>query len=278
MKAPINDPKQEAQDLLYFEYLEGELSSEESSTLEQDLAANSALCEELESWKETYITQDFYETELLEEKLLSANQVPEKFTFSTSLNAVVLAVMTTLLSFMLITDESKERLRVIPEASTLAAIEEAVPAKAEEEERPLKLEEVTKPVRPLKEGIENGKADARKVDEQPNGMPEGMEEEETAVPNSTNQKESAANLSSRKLLTSIETLQMERNKHNVGDLLSGTEVQPVKILQKQKVSKISRKQQRMIEKKIDKALQERKAREFMKGNVPYVVPLNSQNF
>lgn len=275
MKAPINDPKQEAQDLLYFEYLEGELSSEESSALEQDLAANPALMEELESWKETYIVQDFYETELLEGKLLSANQVPDKFTFSTSLNVVVLAVMTTLLSFMLITDESQERLRIFPEASTHAAVEEAVPEKAEE------AEERESQIRLKKEGIENVKAKAnkaRKVDEQPNGMPEGLEEEEFAVSTSTNHKESAANMSSRKLPTSIESLPREMDNHHLGDLLSETEVKPVPILQKQKAPKISRKQQRMIEKKIDKALQERKAREYMKGNIPYVVPLNSQNF
>lgn len=41
---------------------------------------------------------------------------------------------------------------------------------------------------------------------------------------------------------------------------------------------ITRKQQRQIAKMKERALQRRRANEFLKGNIPYVVPLDNRNF
>jgi hypothetical protein len=262
MKAPINDPEQEKLDLLLFEYLEEELPEFEAEALEKRLAEDPALQQELESWEATYVSQDFYDTRLLEEKLLSPNINPKLFTFSSSLNAVLLGIITTLVSFMLITDESNTKVPAVPVLNK--------PVDLAEKEAEI-VEEIEMHVR--KELIAEGNAISEQEEEQQR-VP--VKKEPEAKNTSLTIAETKAGRKQR--LPQLESMPMILPVSHFNETVLHTDVKRVKVAKKESTPKISRRQQRMIEKSKEKALQERKAREFMKGNVPYVVPLNSQNF
>lgn len=256
MKAS-NDMRQEELDLLLFEYLEGELAAEETKALEERLAKEPALQEELESWKASYVEQDFYDTAGLEKRISSANRIPGRFPFTISLNIVVPALVAVLLSFMLLTDERKEPTKVAAERNTPAARMEVSTEETEGSEEPApvvadnaKAEKVTKP---------RTEANQDKVEKEDVYRPQ--QEEEISNP----------------ALPGIERLPAKWAERS-SEILSDITVKRVKVTKKERVFNISRRQLRMIERRKEKASQERRAREFMKGNVPYVVPLNTQNF
>ncbi len=60
--------------------------------------------------------------------------------------------------------------------------------------------------------------------------------------------------------------------------LTGIKVQKVKPKPIAVARTLSRRQGRTIMRMKEKARQQRQADQFLKGNVPYVVPLNSENF
>jgi hypothetical protein len=262
MKALINDPEQEKLDLLIFEYLEEELPEEEAEALESRLAKDPVLQEELESWEGAYVKQDFYNTALLEERLLSPTLRPESFSFSISLNAIVLAVMTTLLSFVLITDESRKDVSILPALQEPVSLDKIGEDVKEEPERVLTMQG---------QGGETGKAVAKeRHDVATIGEEPKMKNTYTLQP-----EEKYISLEE---LPKIESQAFALEAGSLEKVEASVKINKVNMATRKKVHSISRKQQRMIDKKIEKARQQRQAREFMKGNVPYVVPLHTQNF
>lgn len=269
MKAPINDPEQEALDLLFFEYLEDELPADETEALEQRLAHDPALQDELESWKDAYVEEDFYDTTALEsqmqtmftEKLVTGSQPVRSFSFFNSLNGVVPFMLTSMLSFMLATDQSLEPVMVFPEKSKVEATESIASDIPTETEVLLKDEE------------EGSTMAAPKKDDR-NSQHEAGVQPAVAVQDEREQPERSLIMH----FPEIAGLSMEMLHSNMEAAAPVVTVKKVRMPKKVKENNISRQQQRKIRKHKDKALQERQAREFMKGNVPYVVPLNSQNF
>lgn len=262
MKAPNYDPEQEKLDLLLFEYLEEELLKEEAEALESRLAEDPVLQEELESWEGAYVKQEFYDTAMLEERLLSPALRPETFSFSISLNAIVLAVLTTLLSFVLITDESREEVSMLPALREPVSLNEKGEDVKEEPEQVLTMEEQGTEKRRF---AAKDRHDATTIWEEPK------------VKNTYTLQPEGQRISWEEL-PKIESLAYTLEVRSLEKTVASVKVNKVKIATSKKAHHISRRQQRMIDRKKAKALQERQAREFMKGNVPYVVPLNTQNF
>jgi hypothetical protein len=257
MKAP-KDMRQEELDLLLFEYLEGELPAEEEKALEEHLATEPALQEELENWKGSFVEEEFYDTAGLEERLVSANHRPLKFPFMTSLNVVVPALLTVLLSFMLVKDAGKESPAVVAEKSTPAAVEEVVHEKTETAAEPAPVI-----------------ADDAKAKKDKSVPMEAIQEKMRIADADRPQQEEELSLVN---LPTIEGISVAWPEENGNEFLSDIVVKRVRMAKKERAPDISRRQQRMIKKRKEKAMQERRAREFRKGNVPYVVPLNSQDF
>lgn len=259
MKAP-KDMSPEELDLLFFEYLEEELPAAEAEALEQRLAQNPALQNELESWKGSYISQEFYDTERLEEKLLAATPSPLKFSFRTFLNVLLPVLLTVFLSFMLIKDVGSGRqVLSLPERSGAASKPEPVQVRVSQE-KPL--------VAPFPE-----------TNVLPDVSPTLKKEEtvKTEITSAAFRSEEQQGRMQSSQLPVISRLAIDLNPLTEGVGLEW-EVKKVKIPKRARDHNISRRQQRKIQRKKNKALQKRRARGFMKGNVPYVVPLNTQNF
>ena len=97
----------ESWDLLLFDYLEGNLTEARAQELEMALATDPALRAELESWKESFVVQEFYPTGALEEQLLQV--VPKPFSFSGPAAGFMLVLLTSLFSFLPIEDQAENK-------------------------------------------------------------------------------------------------------------------------------------------------------------------------
>lgn len=195
---------------------------------------------------------------MLTEKLVADSKPGGMFSFSTSLNVLVPVLLTALLNFMLMTDESKEPITIMPEVSAVAAID------TEKTEESVALLD-----------IESGNSSRTVAAVGRNNTEAVWQKQESIKLESEYQ---GAGRVGRQHLPAVDGLSMDIFSSIMDEREMDVEVKRVRIPKKAKENNISRRQQRMIEKKKGKALQERQAREFMKGNVPYVVPLNSQNF
>lgn len=79
-------------DIMLFDYLEGNLSSNEVMQVEDQIASDPLICEELNIWKESYIQSDHYPTtSVLESQLL---QSTGSFTFTLFLNSILVICLT----------------------------------------------------------------------------------------------------------------------------------------------------------------------------------------
>ena len=92
-----NQWENENTDVLLFEYLEGNLSVEDASLIDDKLQIDQTLSEELSLWKETYLKSDFYDTSLLEKRILNPNT--HSFNFTSWLNTFLFLGLVVVLSF-----------------------------------------------------------------------------------------------------------------------------------------------------------------------------------
>ena len=92
-----NQWENENTDVLLFEYLEGNLSLEDASLIDDKLQIDQTLSEELSLWKETYLKSDFYDTSLLEKRILNPNT--HSFNFTSWLNTFLFLGLVVVLSF-----------------------------------------------------------------------------------------------------------------------------------------------------------------------------------
>lgn len=230
---------EENMDLMIFEYLEGNMSMEEQYDFEAQAAVDELLKEELELWKSTYITSEIPDTGVLENALI---QKPSPFTsFTFYLNTILIVAI----SFISNTQIEKE-------IDVVHRIE--IPS----------IELVKKVPANFKE--ENGRfiPAIHKID-----MEDKTAFEEIEELSQPKNKVFLTYLKTRSLY--FDEYWMDPNEH-----VEISKVKHVKIFKDQK--KTDRKQLRHLRKMRNKAARQRRAHEFMKGDVPYVIPIDTKNF
>lgn len=280
MKSSVNDSAENKQDLLLFAYLEGELNETQKRELEAKLLTDPGLQLEMESWQEAFIEQDFYDTHRLEESLMDIAGIRLKPWYTqVSLYMFVCVLGISLFSFLPLNKQEGAVIKAPVSDQTIAA--------AETEEM-----KQQKKAAPDKE-VSFMEIEPTKL--QPERSISIGEQAEAPELGSVFPKTTQGKLASsiRENKASVEKFISEKPAEktlpeiaSLGAALISTisnqaipEIVPEKVKIKQEASHaISRKDQRSIRRKKEKALQERKAREFIKGNRPYVVPLNTQNF
>lgn len=249
----MNNSAQNQQDLLLFEYLEGELSEAQKSALEEKLSLDPDLLEEVGFWKESFLEQDFYSTEKLESRLLDipGGQVKRWYSYI-SLNVFLMVLLSGLFSFLPLSEDEEKLIPALFKGSRKAVNKElnsqSVPVPAVEAEKRKPDFEVTSEAKLL---LNIGKE----------------------IPDETEFSDDLTRLEFPKM----SSMAPEREV-SIPDLRFPAP--EIATASKGKGSKrtISRKEERKIIRKKEKALQNRQAREFMKGNRAYVVPLNTENF
>ena len=226
-------------DRVMFDYLEGELSGEERHQLEVEALHNDVLREELELWQSSYVDSEFYDTSLLEGSLVSIPKITPFSSFTFYLNSILIIAI----SFI-----SSTKVQLEPEMLTVRNTFTATRIEAKIPE--LKPGEFV-PVSPTTL----------------NGIPETYSSNDPAFDLSFDREE-------------IDFEIMEMHPMVWSDLQMNPEGKveikalkvPVKLREK------DRKKLRQIERMKGRAERERRAAEFMRGNIPYVVPIDTQNF
>jgi hypothetical protein len=240
MKPVLDDADEN--DLLLFNYLEGNLSAEEEKALESTLLTDVSLQAELSYWQETYIEPDSYGTNGLEAKLLLPQQTPVQSTGS--FQVIIATLLASLLSLVPVplAFKSQDQLHSYPLSSILPAESKQV---AQPDSR--KSIDVLRPVK-----------------------------KETIIAEHSKKFEVGKPI----LIDALPALSLQPLSQNeTGDLVLLAEKE-IKVYWKKKPATriLSGKERRNIARMKEKALQRRMANEFLKGRVPYVVPLNTNNF
>ena len=235
-------------DLHIFEYLEGNLSPDLASELESQATFDDSLEEELNCWKATVFEQDFHNTELLEKKLYEIPSIHNK-NVTSSTYFPTLAILTLMLSFVPLSFERYNNGTV----EHIVHLESNDTGKSDKNPDLPNLSNFEPKINVSKEGNKTAK---RGLTVQPY---EDRWEFEEITP-----------LEPLKEAESIYTASMNTKIAFVDEPAEKS----ISIL-KRKGPKRDGKTRRSIERFKEKALQERRAMEFMKGNRPYVVPLNS---
>lgn len=235
----------ESLDLLLFQYVEGELTADQTRQLEMELATNATLQEELNAWRAAFVEADYYDTRTLEEKLLVK---PAGWFYARSSTWV----------FVLLLVASWFRLS--PEPTEYQAVIPVKPSSASPTLVPFPTTTI-----PMESKKSPEFRSPTVVETQRVIVPEILSFERT--------KPAPA-------MTEIQPLEPKR----MGSIDSLEAVSPhlaIHITQAKagaQPKKLTRQQQRQIIRLKEQARQQRQANEFMKGNVPYVVPLHSTNF
>ncbi len=249
MKPAPQENWENDRDWMLFQYVEGELTAEQAQNLEQKLATDAALQDELAAWQEAFVKEDDYETYALEATLLKPQTNFWHYFRTYSWLVLVLLVSPGL--YRLQTPSSPGAGATEMETSTttmptsksvsLSDISTQTYADVQRKKRPSSPEAASKNSIERKEKTPVDLGLVVQLDEE---MPKG-----TVVSDTQN------------------SLELTPGKPHT---LPKKEL-PVP-------NKISRQQQRQIIRMKEKSRQQRQANEFMKGNEPYVVPLNSTNF
>jgi anti-sigma factor RsiW len=267
MNPSVNDPGEQATDKLLFYYLEGELTEEQTRTLEARLAADPALRGDLELWRAAFVVpeDDGYDTAALEKNLLKEPIPPggtSGFRWAAGLALVAALFLTSFLTMFLLCERSpvaEERLSLPPPAERAAA---PVPAP------PGMKPPAPAPDRPPQPGV--GAAPDRATSGNKTFNPEREDESLAAAPVPATPMPVVAPLESRATLPAVPAPE--------GAGLGYVKDQPVRKVKVPVSKTLTRGQRRAIARMRRRAIGQRKANEFLKGNVPYVVPLNPNSF
>lgn len=239
---------EESRDLLLFNYLEGNLTEERAAMLEKALSTDHELQAELELWKESFMEQEFYATDALEDQLLQ--KVKNPFSFSGPAAGFLLLLVASLFSFIPTGEEehvAHSIKRVLPDSPVAAA------ASGEKASETAVC------------------SDAPAI--QTNSAPHPREEQQAiliAPPVALTERIEAMHYvivgksESWGLFPDINLPVVIKSKEQPTHLHSSKE--------------ISRKKERQIRRMKEKGLKQKRANKFIKGNRPYVVPLDTRNF
>jgi hypothetical protein len=240
-------------DKFLFNYLEGNLSEEQARELERQAAADTRLGSELELWKETLVTQDFYDTSLLEKNLLLEDStMPEQkqtVNPTTSASLFMIALLTIICSIWPVKTEKE-----VPDQVLDITLQVPVAEKIRTQ--------LTTPVSVTAEGNHH-----QGIKVQVSSLPQAKVPltgtmDQMLVKNLTELK--SAELSATSEIPVVVIPEAGRKKLSIRNIPAART--------------ITRKQARQIARMKERALQRRMANEFQKGQVPYVVPLNTRNF
>jgi hypothetical protein len=261
MNPSVNDPGEQATDRLLFQYLEGELTDEQTSTLEARLTADPALRGELELWRAAFVQPEDYDTAALERSLLKEPAPPAGTSeVRWMLGLVLVAIL--FLSAPLLTER----------APTGKAPRRLPPAAGKAKGRPGAKPAVNAPGRapqPVPAAPDHAVAERTvPADRSPRVRRTGQAEAPAPTP--------PASMAAVDRLEPVATLQLVPVPEGLGN--GYVEEQPVRKVKVPTIRTLTRKQQRAIARMKRKAIEQRKASEFLKGNVPYVVPLNPNSF
>jgi hypothetical protein len=252
MKPSAEDWENLELDKLLFEYLEGNLPEEQARELEQKAASDTLLGTELEYWKETKVLAEFYDTSLLEEKLLQVGSVPTKqpveATKNTNAPFYVFAWLVCVCSVWPI-KLKKEKIDSAPEYTYEITVME-------------KNNSILPLIAQVPEASSRNKSPETQKEDLPISTSISTESKKPYFPNLRKLEPGQLAVSPKLHEVSIPVSASKK--------LRPTKAPATKI--------ITRKQARQIAHMKEKGLQRRMANEFLKGRVPYVVPLNTQNF
>jgi hypothetical protein len=247
MKPTTPDADENSLDLLLFRYAEGDLGADQARELEARLASDAALRDELSFWKESFVEPDVYDTTHLESGML----VPVEPRWTGSYFGTWVFVLTLMVSLFRPVPVEMETRTALILAPVITPVETDIVTESRNSGEPTTLSRITHiPVTPRKKP-----------------MPEVTEVER-------NVNESIIS----SLIPEIKSRPLEVKEAIARLSLTGVRVQKVKHKPVAGARTLTRRQQRKILKMKEKARQQRQADQFLKGNVPYVVPLNSENF
>jgi hypothetical protein len=263
MNPSVNDPGEQATDRLLFQYLEGELTDEQTRTLEARLAADPALRGELELWRAAFVTPDACNTEALEGSLLREPAPPAGSpAIRWGLGLVLVAAL--FLSAPLLTGRLPASKAPYTDAGKAEALPRTTPAVKPPVNPPIRA------LRPVPDAPDHGVAQRpAPVIPLPRGRRKDPVEAPVPLPAPTR-------MAATDRLEPVVTLQAVPVPERM--VLGYVKGQPVKKIKVPVLKTLTRKQQRAIARMKRKAIQQRKANEFLKGNIPYVVPLNPNSF
>jgi hypothetical protein len=230
-------------DMMLFDYLEGNYSEERASQIEKEIASDPLIQEELSLWKSTYIQAAWPDTSVLEATLVQKSIPSLNFTFF--LNSILVICLTFFSSTNTPVDPLFESSHELFHADELSA------------KKPVFL--ITNELEWPEIGMIN---DSPPI--------ETSNIRETELIQEVNQTVSIASL------PALENISPGFNDFSTTAPLSMVEranTKPTPI-----TKKIDRKTSRAYRKMLNKGRNDRMAKEFMKGDVPYVVPVDPSNF
>ncbi len=246
-------PENHDKDFLLFSYLEGDLTEEQAKELDSMLAKDPDLQHELECWQDSRISAELYDTTALEQSMIRHEAITASTIQETSNRFYTLAsIPVTVLIMVCINFCPLNHSAMLPVQFTVA--QQTIEAYASTQYSTL----------------ENT----------------GSDQSNMAVPVKP-ANISKANLQPAHIPVDISVMEYAEAKQvqplAIAEPVSTALLQPVN--QHYKVPKakptapvLSRKQKRAIEKMKERVRNQRNADEFMKGNEPYVVPLNTKYF
>lgn len=230
---------EESIDLMIFDYLEGNMTMEEQLDFEANAAVDALLKEELEIWQSTYIASEIPDTGVLENSLIHKPSPFASFTFY--LNTILIVAV----SFISNTQIERE-FDVVHglEIPSIELVKKSPNYGAELEGMLISV--------------------MHKVVSKPVALSEEFED--------------LSLMRKSEPLSSLHMQLVNFEEYLLNPMLE-VEISKIKnsdIPEEQK--KTDRKHFRYINRMRNKAARQRRAYEFMKGDVPYVVPIDTRNF
>lgn len=243
----------ESKDLLLFDYLEGNLTPERARELEEALVEDPDLRSELAHWKESFVVQDFWPTNALEEQMLL--KAGKTFTFTAPAAGFVVVFLASLFSFLPISEQPQ-----MPLLLPVAELKVQAPAPEAKVQPALVPAQPKVPLGLTEYGVDKAATAAEKELPLLNHQQEVVPKR--AVPQSIMYQQPLHVSLTEKVAGAVEAPHLTNN-------LQAQQLEP---------RKISKKAARQISRMKKKARQRKQAAEFLKGNRPYVVPLDTKNF
>ena len=228
-------------DVMLFDYLEGNLSEEESVRVESQIASDPLIKQELNIWKQSYVESEDYTTSILESQLLHS---PGSFSFTLFLNSILVVCLTII---------SSTNPKPDPFSISQSHTKNSEVMKGEKLQSLFSYHSIGIPVISLK----------------------SLSEVQTME---SNELMSNVKISHHPALQLPEMSMLTPARNETLIILPKTMV--VEQEQEGELCTIKelRKKEKAIRKMHKKAERERMAFEFMKGDIPYVVPVNPNNF
>lgn len=238
---PVFDNTDENENLL-FDYLEGNLPAEQVKELEEKLLTDPSLQSELALWREAFIEPELYDTKNLEEKLLIAE--PVIVLKGAAFQSIIVILLTSLFSLLPVRLDIKN-----PAGNAMYKIPAFSQAKNSQAGNTL-----------IKQYIDNKQAANKEIHAVQPLRKAAVAEQILFEP-----------------LPALQVVALPERKPDAVSLLPSREIK-IQMKKNASVRALSLKERRKIARMKEKALQRRTANEFLKGRVPYVVPLNTTNF